>query len=137
MNTPALVGESGYVESDHPNLFLPDRLWQLSFNDERVHVPFMALLLSSKEARNAVSSMATGTSPSMKNLAIEEMSSLLTPIPPIQEQREIYGAVSRQDAIIYPLKKELLKSLQILKERRAALITAAVTGQIPIEEMSA
>ena len=135
MNTPALVGESGYVEFDYPNLFLPDRLWQISFNEERVYVPFMALLLSSKEARHALSSMATGTSPSMKNLAIEEMSSLLVPLPPIHEQKTIHEEVSRQDAILHPLKQELGKSLSILKERRAALITAAVTGQVPIEEM--
>jgi type I restriction enzyme S subunit len=136
MNTPALVGESGYVDSDHPSLFLPDRLWQISFNEERVHVPFMALLLSSKEARHSLSSMATGTSPSMKNLTIEEMSSLLVPVPPVQEQREIHEEVLRQNNIIYPLKQELAKSLKILKERRAALITAAVTGQIPMEEMA-
>lgn len=136
MNTPTLVGESGYVESDYPNLFLPDRLWQISFNEERVHVPFMALLLSSKEARHAVSSMATGTSPSMKNLAIEEMTSLLVPIPPIQEQRMIHEEIKRRNTIIFPLQQELAKSLRILKERRAALITAAVTGQIPPEEMA-
>ena len=135
MNTPALVGESGYVEFDYPNLFLPDRLWQISFNEERVYVPFMALLLSSKEARHALSSLATGTSPSMKNLAIEEMASLLVPVPPIHEQKTIYEEVSRQDATLHPLKQELGESLSILKERRAALITAAVTGQIPIEEM--
>ncbi len=137
MNTPGLVGESGYVEFDYPNLFLPDRLWKISFDEERVHVPFLALLLASKEARLSLSSMATGTSPSMKNLAIEEMSSLLVSIPPIQQQKAIHEVVSRQDAIIYKLKNELSTSLNRLKERRVALITASVTGQIPIEEMTA
>ncbi len=136
MNTPNLVGESGYVAEDYPNLFLPDRLWEICFDENRAFVPFISLLLSSKEARHALSSMATGTSPSMKNLAIEEMSSLLVPIPTIDEQKLIYDEVSRQDAIISPLKNELVKSLALLIERRATLITAAVTGQIPIEEMS-
>ena len=31
---------------------------------------------------------------------------------------------------------EIGKSIQLLKERRAVLITAAVTGQIPIEAMT-
>ncbi len=31
MNTPELVGACGYVEQDYPNLFLPDRLWQVHF----------------------------------------------------------------------------------------------------------
>jgi type I restriction enzyme S subunit len=136
MNTPNLVGESGYVAKDYSNLFLPDRLWQISFDENRVFVPFMSLLLASKEARHALSSMATGTSPSMKNLAIEEMSSLLIPVPTIDEQKLIYNAVARQDAMIGPLKNELITSLQLLKERRSALITAAVTGQITAEEMA-
>jgi type I restriction enzyme, S subunit len=135
MNTPNLVGESGYVAEDYPNLFLPDRLWQISFDDNRVFVPFVALLLSSKEARHALSSMATGTSPSMKNLAIEEMSSLLVPVPPLEEQVSIYREVARRESITNPLRSEITNSLQLLKERRAALITAAVTGQIPVEEM--
>lgn len=135
MNTPNLVGESGYVAEDYPNLFLPDRLWQISFDEDRVFVPFVAMLLSSKEARHALSSMATGTSPSMKNLAIEEMSSLLVPVPPLEEQVSIYREVARHEAIANPLRSEITNSLQLLKERRAALITAAVTGQIPAEKM--
>jgi type I restriction enzyme, S subunit len=137
MNTPNLVGESGYVAEDHPNLFLPDRLWQISFDENRVFVPFLALLLSSKEARNALSSMATGTSPSMKNLAIEEMSSLLVPVPPLEEQILIYQEVAKHESMTNPLRSEITNSLQLLKERRSALITAAVTGQIPVEEMHA
>lgn len=136
MNTPNLVGESGYVAKDYSNLFLPDRLWRISFDENRVFVPFMSLLLASKEARHALSSMATGTSPSMKNLAIEEMSSLLIPVPALDEQKLIYNEVARQDAVISPLKNELVTSLQLLKERRSALVTAAVTGQIPVEEMT-
>lgn len=31
MNTPELVGASGFVAIDYPNLFLPDRLWQTVF----------------------------------------------------------------------------------------------------------
>jgi len=31
MNTPELVGECGYVDNTHLNLFLPDRLWQTKF----------------------------------------------------------------------------------------------------------
>jgi type I restriction enzyme S subunit len=137
MNTPNLVGESGYVPEDYPSLFLPDRLWQISFDENRVFVPFVALLLSCKEARHALSSMATGTSPSMKNLAIEEMSSLVVPVPPLEEQVSIYREVARHEAITNPLRNEITNSLQLLKERRAALITAAVTGQIPVEEMAA
>ncbi len=32
MNTPQLVGESGFVEEDYKNLFIPDRLWMTSID---------------------------------------------------------------------------------------------------------
>ena len=137
MNTPALVGESGYVDQDYPNLFLPDRLWKITFDEQRVDVQFMALVLSSKEARNALSSMATGTSPSMKNLSQEEMMELLVPLPGLNEQREIRKYILASDDCMKMLQSELQNSVALLKERRAALITAAVTGQIPPEEMAA
>jgi type I restriction enzyme S subunit len=35
-----------------------------------------------------------------------------------------------------PLRKGIQGSIELLKERRAALITAAVTGQISNEEMN-
>lgn len=136
MNTPGLVGESGYVPEDYPNLYLPDRLWEISFDANRIFVPFMSLLLASKQARHALSALATGTSPSMKNLTIEDMASLLVPVPSIEEQKSIYEEVARREANIVPLKGELANSLLLLKERRAALITAAVTGQIPLEDMT-
>jgi type I restriction enzyme, S subunit len=56
---------------------------------------------------------------------------------PRRTQKTIYGKVSRQEAITIPLKSEIANSLQLLKERRAALITAAVTGQIQPEAMRA
>ena len=34
-----------------------------------------------------------------------------------------------------PLRSEIQTSLDLLTERRSALITAAVTGQIPLNEM--
>lgn len=136
MNTPNLVGESGYVAEDYPNLYLPDRLWQISFDTNRIFVPFMSLLLASKAARHALSAMATGTSPSMKNLAIEDMSSLLVPVPPIEEQKIINAEITRQEAVIRPLKYELVKSISLLKNRRTSLIAAAVTGQIHLQEMT-
>ncbi len=32
MNTADLVGASGYVDRDYPNIFLPDRLWAVYAN---------------------------------------------------------------------------------------------------------
>ena len=33
-NTSQLVGASAYIDCDYPDLFLPDKLWQIRANDE-------------------------------------------------------------------------------------------------------
>ena len=132
MNTPSLVAESGLVIQDYPNLFLPDRLWKLQFIESVVHSPFVAMVLSSKGARHALSSRATGTSPSMKNLAIEEMSDLPVPIPPLNEQKAIVTYIRAHHTRAAALESALRDSIALLKERRSALITAAVTGRLTV-----
>jgi type I restriction enzyme, S subunit len=57
------------------------------------------------------------------------------PYPPIEEQKAIISQVELAQAKTRKLTDHLLLSVNLAKERRAALITAAVTGQIPVEEM--
>lgn len=56
-------------------------------------------------------------------------------IPPIAEQRNILGFLKDRLCEYENLLREVENSLILLKERRAALISAAVTDQIPVEEM--
>ncbi|MDP9875246.1 restriction endonuclease subunit S [Agrobacterium tumefaciens] len=134
MNTPLLVGESGYVETDHPNLFLPDRLWKIETNVQRALPRFIAQVLSSPMVRSAISEMATGTSASMKNLSQDDLLGLPIPLPPLDEQHQIVEQISTETAKIDRLRTATENSVALLKERRAALIAAAVTGQIEIPE---
>lgn len=57
------------------------------------------------------------------------------PAPSSQEQEDIFRFLKDKYIVHDLLSDELKTSLHVLKERRAALITAAVTGQIPLEEM--
>ena len=58
------------------------------------------------------------------------------PVPPHDEQLEIIRAVETDQRKENALRDSLQLSITLAKERRAALITAAVTGQIPLEEMT-
>ena len=58
------------------------------------------------------------------------------PAPPIQEQKDILRFLNAGSGVYKTLFDELTNSTRLLQERRAALITAAVTGQIPLEEMT-
>lgn len=56
------------------------------------------------------------------------------PIPPIEEQRRVATYLDEQTAKIDQLIAETERFIELSKERRAALITAAVTGQIDVRD---
>jgi type I restriction enzyme, S subunit len=56
-------------------------------------------------------------------------------LPSLKEQKQIIDYLNCKTAEIDKLRSEINKSIELLKERRSALITAAVTGKIEIEEM--
>lgn len=66
----------------------------------------------------------------------EMVKSQKVPAPPIQEQEDILRILNNGSGVYKRLFDELSVSARLLKDRRAALITAAVTGQIPLEEMT-
>lgn len=71
----------------------------------------------------------------MDNLNTEMLGHFRIPYPPIDEQRAIVSQVEIVHVKTRKLADQLLISVDLAKERRAALITAAVTGQISVEEM--
>jgi type I restriction enzyme S subunit len=58
------------------------------------------------------------------------------PLPPLAEQDEILSHISTETAKIDRLRTATEHSIALLKERRGALIAAAVTGQIDIPEVA-
>jgi type I restriction enzyme, S subunit len=69
------------------------------------------------------------------NLNVERIGELYTVVPPLKEQIEIINFLDKEIQRIDALNTNIQESIALLKERRSALITAAVTGQIKPEEM--
>ena len=57
-------------------------------------------------------------------------------LPPLDEQRRIADHLDEQTAKIDTLIAETERFIELSRERRAALITAAVTGQIDVREVA-
>lgn len=70
------------------------------------------------------------------NLSPTRYGELHIPLPPKAEQEEIVTFLERDAKTSTPVREHIRSSISLLKDRRAALITAAVTGQIPLEEMT-
>jgi type I restriction enzyme, S subunit len=55
------------------------------------------------------------------------------PVPSLPEQRDIVAHVAKETGKLDELRAATERTIELLKERRAALIAAAVTGQLEIE----
>ncbi|MHA3793607.1 restriction endonuclease subunit S [Sphingomonas sp. YL-JM2C] len=99
MNTPALVGANAYVDEDRPDLFLPDRLWQLRTN-HRADCRWLSYYMQSSSFRRFIDDIATGTSGSMKNISKERLLQASLALPPLDEQRRIAEVLRSVDKAI-------------------------------------
>jgi type I restriction enzyme S subunit len=68
------------------------------------------------------------------NISVPILKSLPIPIPTFDEQKKIVDFLNRETTRIDTLIQKTQHSIDLLKERRAALITAAVTGQIDLRQ---
>ncbi|HWA51966.1 MAG TPA: restriction endonuclease subunit S [Patescibacteria group bacterium] len=105
MNTPGLVGESAYVYEDHDDLYLPDRLWLVEFN-KYSNGEFISFLISEGKIRSKLSTIATGTSNSMKNISQPGFLAIRISLPNSDEQQKIALFLTSVDSWIESLKKQ-------------------------------
>lgn len=111
MNTPALVGEVGYIDKSYENLFVPDRLWVLSCSQES-DAKWLTYCLVSQRVKAAIKNRATGTSASMKNISKPSFLNVKISIPPqLEEQQKIADFLSSVD-----------KKIALLKEKHELLV---------------
>ena len=75
---------------------------------------------------------STGVRPSQWRLYWDQLRDLRMPAPHLDEQRRIAAHLDEQTTKIDALIGKAERFIELAKERRAALITAAVTGQIDI-----
>jgi type I restriction enzyme, S subunit len=91
---------------------------------------FLMRLLSSEMFVAHFSPDMTGVS--VPHISPEQIGDFVIPIPPIREQEEISAFLTAEVEKLDALRAEAERAITLLKERRAALITAAVTGQIDV-----
>ncbi|WP_063889604.1 restriction endonuclease subunit S [Burkholderia ubonensis] len=131
-NTRELVGSSAVVPNDFENLLLCDKLYRIRTNREVCIPDFLAAFLSIPAARAQIELEATGASSSMLNIAQSVILELSVPLPDTTEQLTILEFICAETNRLDALKVEAERAIGLLKERRSALIAAAVTGKIDV-----
>ena len=72
----------------------------------------------------------------MAKISQGHISSWLITIPPTREQEEIETFLDQDASVVRGLDNEANSAIALLKERRSALISAAVTGKIDVREFA-
>ncbi len=109
-----------------------DKLYRLRLDTEQCAPEFLVCYLNSQKARGQIELEASGASSSMLNIAQSTILDLRMPLPPRSEQDEIGKRVDGETAKLDALVAEAEQAISLLRERRTALISAAVTGKIDV-----
>ena len=92
------------------------------------------LLLRLRSMSFELERLTTGAT--LKTIGMPEVRTLVTPLPPRAEQLAIAEYVGSQKLSLDGLLSEAKQAIILLRERRSALISAAVTGQIDVRNTS-
>ncbi len=95
---------------------------------------FIRWFVVSAEFIDQVDSLKTGAT--IQHFGPTHLAQMHVVLPPASEQRQIAAYLDIQTAKIDMLITESERFIELARERRSALITAAVTGQINVREMA-
>lgn len=107
-----------------PNMYL------MRFDERVASNAYINLCLSSHSLREQLVVAATSTA--QPKLNKDDVKGCFLALPPINEQTEILALVLNELALMDGLVEMASHGISLLKERRSALIAAAVTGQIDV-----
>lgn len=101
----------------------------------KVTSEFLDLLLRSDVVQEQVESFVKGAA--LRRLSIQNLLKIWGVFPPLDEQKNIVTYVYSQLDKYRELESNAEKQVELLKERRTALISAAVTGKIDVRNWQA
>ena len=124
MGAMGVAPKDGIVSPAY-NVYEPGVRLDPSYIDALVRLPVFA---------QEVTRYSKGVWSSRLRLYPEGFFSVSLPVPPLSEQREIVAHIVNETRKLDKLRAATERTTVLLKERRAALIAVAVTGQIDVEQ---
>ncbi|MEH2318853.1 restriction endonuclease subunit S [Nostoc sp.] len=104
--------------SPHTNLLIPE---------------FLQLFLSS--SYQILRMISEGTGSTKGALTCEQVSEFVLPLPPFIEQKQIITILTQKKVNFDTIARVSLETIKLLQERRAALITDAVSGKMKLPDI--
>lgn len=129
----AYLGSVAVVEGDWVGAYVSQHVALCRLERDRVDPRFIGWFMLTTTGQHQLNEGAAGGT--KVQLALDDIRGLRVPTAPTVEQRRVAAQLDKQTAKIDTLIAEAERFIELSKERHAALITAAVTGQIDAREM--
>jgi type I restriction enzyme S subunit len=130
----ATVGEVAQVRADHPRFAMGQDVVLLRKLESNFSSDYLQHVIRSVVITEQIATMMIGST--FKRINVEEIRSLHVPWPPASEQESITRFLKSAVDRFEGLAAEARRAIDLLQERRAALISAAVTGQIDVRGLA-
>jgi type I restriction enzyme, S subunit len=130
-NTPDLVGHAAIYNGSPSPCIYPDLMMKLSINEDCANKHFVHLWLRSPFVRNYISSMAKGTSPTMRKIVQDSVMNI--PFPShlaVREQENIIKDFDTLESSINAAKKLQAESSAELNALLPSLLDKAFKGEL-------
>jgi type I restriction enzyme S subunit len=122
-NTSELVGAVAIAHGTPPGLLLPDKIWRIEWNRDRVKPRYAYSLLRTSHVRRIFATIGSGTSDSMKNISQAKLVRVQVMLPPLDLQSIFAGHVEHIEGVAHNLDSTAAKA-----EAMAAALSAEVFG---------
>ncbi|MGM9471326.1 hypothetical protein ACS5PJ_04925 [Pseudarthrobacter sp. YS3] len=131
--SPKLVGSAARVRSLDSRLILSDKTFRFVPAPE-IDADFLEWFLNSQLYREQVVGSISGAEGLANNISSTALSNIQLPLPAYTEQLRIGALLRRETTALAHLEGKATKAVELLRERRSAIISAAVTGKIDVRE---
>ena len=129
--SPQLVGSAARVRSLGSSLILSDKTFRF-VPEPDIDADFLEWYLNSQPYREQVEGSISGAEGLANNISTTALKNIRLPLPPNSEQSRIAALLRRKIDPLARLESTATKAIELLRERRAALISATVTGKVAV-----
>jgi len=125
-NSKEYVGSAAYVFEEYEKLLLPDTIFNLRYNPEKVSGLYLFYLINDNNYQKVIQNLRTGAAGSMPNISQQKLMEHSIPLPEISEQKKFEDIVFNT----YSKKKKVLVSKVEVENLFNSILQKVFNGQL-------
>ncbi len=135
ITTRGTIGRTAILPENAERGILHPCLLRIQPDNDLIDTKFLKTLIQDSDVmKTQLSYLSNATT--IEVIYSHTIASVIITVPPVAEQRSIMGHLAVETSKIDTLTAEAQRAIDLLHERRTALISAAVTGQIDVRHLA-